>query len=74
MNCPFCGKEMERGFLQTGNKIIWAKKQHSVSLVAKEGEVALGNAIFGGIALDAFICKDCKKVVVDYFHSNYEEK
>ena len=38
MNCPFCGKEMERGFLQTGNKIIWAKKQHSVSLVAKEGE------------------------------------
>lgn len=66
MQCPFCGTNMEKGLLQSGQIILWAKKKHYISLNAKEGEVELARSFLGGCYLPAYICKACKKVVLDY--------
>lgn len=66
MICPCCNVEMEKGYLQAGQIMLWAKKKHKVSLLPKEGEVLIAKDYFFGVALDAYICKGCKKVVADY--------
>lgn len=73
MKCPVCGNEMEKGYLQSGQRMSWVKKKHKVSLLPQAGEVSLGNNILGGLAFEAHICKACKKVTLDYGNSNYEE-
>lgn len=38
MNCPKCGREMNKGFLQAGNLIAFNKQRHKLSLNPKEQE------------------------------------
>jgi hypothetical protein len=66
MNCPYCGAEMEKGYLQSGRRTAWVKKPHRVSLLPKQGEILLENNIFRDNVFIAGICKACKKIVVDY--------
>ena len=73
MKCPLCGKEMEKGFVQTGERISWVRQKHKVFLRPKEGEVLLGNNIFLGLAFEAHIRKSCKKIVLDYDGADYQE-
>lgn len=74
MRCPGCGEEMEPGFLQSGQRMVWVKTPHKISLLQKKGEVLLGNNVFEGLSFEAYICKSCKKVLLDYSTSDYEEK
>ncbi len=74
IRCPFCVNEMERGFLQGGNLLVWTKKRHYLSLLTRDGEVELTHNYLVGPALTAWICKDCKKVIADYSaHTKGEE-
>lgn len=73
MKCPQCEGEMEKGFIQGGNMITWVRKKHKLSLLPKEGEIILGQDAVFGACITADICKTCKKVIVDYSDSNYEE-
>ncbi len=66
MKCPFCVNQMEQGFLQGGNLLVWTKKRHYLSLLTKEGEVELDRNYLVGTALPAWICRNCKKVIADY--------
>ena len=66
MKCAVCGDEMEKGFLQTGQRMTWVKKKHLFSLLPKEGEVLLGNNLFTDLIFDAYICKVCKIITIDY--------
>ncbi len=66
MLCPFCGKEMEKGFLQSGSMMVWVKKKHMLSLHPKEGEVLLDKNYVTSCAVPAWICKECKKVIAEY--------
>ena len=74
MHCPICGNEMEQGYLQCGQRMSWVKSPHKVSLLPKKGEVSLGNNVFGGLSFEAYICKKCKKVLLDYSKADFEEK
>lgn len=74
MRCPTCGNEMEPGYIQCGSKMAWVKSLHKVSLLPKEGEVLLGNNVFLGLSFEAYICKVCKKVLLDYSKADIEEK
>ena len=74
MKCPVCGNEMEQGFLQGGQRMAWVKAPHKVSLLPNSGEVLLGNHMIGGLTFCAYICKPCKKVLLDYADAQYEEK
>lgn len=66
MRCPYCNEEMEQGYLQTMQRIAWTKKIHKISLLPKDGEVLLENNTFKGANFQAYICKQCKKVLFDY--------
>lgn len=73
MRCSVCEKEMEKGFVQTGQRIAWVTHPHKLSLQPKNGEVLLGNNVFSGLTFDAYICKDCKTILIDYSGSEYQE-
>ncbi len=70
MKCPFCEKDMEKGFLQSGNLMVWVKKKHMVSLLPKEGEVVLDRNYLTGAAVPAWICRPCRKIVAEYEEKN----
>ncbi len=73
MTCPCCRREMETGYLQAGNRIAWTKSVHKISLLPREGEILLANHVFAGANFTAYICKPCKKIVVDYGDRQVEE-
>ena len=73
LRCPLCGDEIEKGYIQTGERMAWVKQKHKVSLLPKEGEVLLGNNVFTALIFDAFICRKCKKIILDYSNADYQE-
>ena len=66
MNCPVCGKAMEPGFVQTNQRAAWVKQPHPLTLMPKEGEVLLDNKLFSSCSFPGWLCRDCKKIVLDY--------
>jgi hypothetical protein len=73
MKCPICHSEMEQGFLQGMRRVAWVKKRHRISLFPKEGEILLENNVFNDFIFSAWICKGCKKIVVDYADKEVQE-
>lgn len=67
MNCPKCGKEMQSGFLQTGNIVAFNKTRHKISLNSKhEEDVMIAKKALTSSDFHAFICKECGLVLFDY--------
>ena len=66
MICPICNQEMQQGFVQSGTVILWTKKIHKVSLLHKDGDVLLLKSFLKPSAVPASICKECKKIIMDY--------
>ena len=66
MRCPICNQEMEQGFVQSGTKVIWTKRIHKISLLPKDGDVLLLKSVLIPSAIPASICRDCKKIMMDY--------
>ena len=62
---------MEKVYIQTGERMSVVKQNHKVSLFPKDGEVMLGNNVLSGLACEAFICKYCKKIVLDDSETDY---
>ena len=72
MICQFCNTEMEKGYLQAGQIMLWAKKKHKISLLPREGEVLVAKDYLFCVAPEAYICKECEKIVVDYTSTKAE--
>ena len=68
MNCPYCGKEMDKGVIQSPHEISWKKKKSFIGrAMFHEGSVVLSELSFmSGSAAIAYLCRDCKKIVIDY--------
>ena len=66
MECPNCSEKMEQGYLQGMRRVAWVKSKHKVSLFPKQGEVLLENNNIKDFLLKAWICKNCKKIIIDY--------
>jgi activator of HSP90 ATPase len=62
---------MEHGFVQGMQRIAWVKRPHMLSLRPKQGEIMLENNIIKGSVIPAYICKTCKKIVMDYSEKDY---
>lgn len=74
MKCQICGDEMEKGYLEAYRALLWAKKKHNLSLSPTDGEIAFYKLNpFSYMNLEAFICKQCKKIVIDYENTEYQE-
>lgn len=70
MLCPYCNAQMEEGFLQSPQEISW-KRGNKRPLLGRamfhKGSVVLsGLSLLKGSAVKAYLCRACKKVLIDY--------
>ena len=68
MNCPYCGKEMEKGLIESPEPINFMKEVRAVNRPKeKNGEFNLTKPGFGRHAhIDVYLCRDCRKMVIEY--------
>ena len=68
MNCPYCGDDMEKGIIQSAQEIAWQRKRHILGAFwLHDGSVVLSPlSFFRGSAVAAYLCRECKKIVIDY--------
>lgn len=67
--CPYCKGEMEQGYIQCRDSIWWAKKKHfsaALSGLCKTSVRLAANEFFSEAAVEAYLCRLCKKIVIDY--------
>ena len=70
MNCPFCGKEMERGILSGDgrSRLVWKPEGQKLSWterLAGKRRVTAATYQLGTLKLDAFFCDSCRKMIFD---------
>ena len=74
MKCPYCGKEMKKGYMTGGSQPVqWIPEGKKPSIwkgvAAKDGvELGYGD-LWDGFKADAFYCQACKVVIVPEKHS-----
>ena len=67
MNCPKCGKEMAFGTIKGRSGIFWTPDPNKLLSWPGKKEVALYSPHdFGEDAPSAWLCKDCKTVILEY--------
>ena len=68
MKCPFCSEDMEQGVLESTEPINFLKEARFVNRTKKDqGEFNLVKPPFGGqAALEVWLCRDCRKIVISY--------
>ena len=73
MNCPYCNKEMELGYIQCRDGVTWTPKKQLVAALSflGKGSISLENgAADNSSTVYAYKCGTCKKVVIDYSADN----
>ena len=72
MQCPYCGKEMEAGVIQSRDELVWNdKKRFFNSAWMHDNSVVLSPMRwFKSPAISAHLCRDCGKIVIDCFDGN----
>lgn len=67
MNCPYCGNEMTRGWVQSARKVLFTttKKEGGFFINNKKDVVLTANNFVNPTCI-AYHCGACKKVVIDY--------
>lgn len=69
MNCPFCGRDMDWGFVQSRRMIIYTDKEKHDGLsflVPGKDDIRLTPASSAPPTCAAFHCPACRKVLIDY--------
>lgn len=69
MKCPYCGKEMISGVVQSGRQIFFTTKAHKNWFfpdIAVDEEIVLSSHNWTRPTCVAYHCDECKKVVIDY--------
>jgi len=57
MNCPYCGKEMAKGYMESFQQLAWISNGERVPL-------AKHNFITGSKA-EAYLCRYCGRVIAE---------
>lgn len=66
MLCPYCGDEMDKGFVQSVKKIFWTRKWKKIFWIpdsSKDDIIISGD--MNGWTKEAYLCKNCKKITID---------
>ena len=69
MNCPYCEKEMELGYIQCRDGLHWTSKKVFAAALSGFGKdcISLENgAGRNNTVVYAYKCSECKKVIIDY--------
>lgn len=73
MKCPFCGREMTEGFVQSSRWVYFTKQRHKFFFRPKEDDVVLSTHNWTAPTAKAWHCSNCMKVIVDYEEAWCEE-
>lgn len=68
MNCPYCGKPMEQGVIESSEPINFMKEVRLINRADEnKGEINLAKPHFGGrSSVEVWLCRDCRKIIIDY--------
>ena len=70
MKCPFCCGDMEKGLIQSPQELSWfpgEKRRFFGRASFHKGAVTLSEYSFTrGSAVTAYLCRECRKIVIDY--------
>ena len=68
MKCPYCGFEMEKGMIRSDHEINWSDKKYFFNRAQfHQKSVVLGELNFlRGTMVEAWLCRGCQKVIIDY--------
>lgn len=67
MKCPYCDKEMEKGFVQSARTVLYTtEKNEGLFTIKAKGDIVLTSNNWTNPTCIAYHCRDCKKVVIDY--------
>lgn len=74
MKCPFCGKEMDEGFVRgSGGRSIyksflyWNDSENKMGWFKMGLKLAADHHNLGYPAVVAYKCDDCKKIIMDTY-------
>ena len=73
MKCPFCGREMTEGFVQSSSYIFFTQKKHKLFFRPRENDITLSTRNYTCPTAKAWHCSACLKVVIDYEEAWCEE-
>lgn len=69
MLCPYCGKEMELGYLVFRDTLKWSKKEKIIAAMPTGKDTMLfspdSSTVFGSNR-KAYRCTCCKKIIMEY--------
>jgi hypothetical protein len=65
MECPYCGGEMEKGYLQGSHEVYWSKAKRIFGSCVIEGDIVIIEAPMGICDGDSYVCRKCGKVIID---------
>lgn len=64
MKCPFCGNEMQSGYLQSGRPFVWSEGKKVGPVIRKTGpDVVVSEGFWVGCHARSEYCPDCKKII-----------
>ena len=63
MNCPYCGKEMQKGAIFTGQALEWRHNNGDTNR-AMWDRVRLCNTAWDGAELESDFCPDCRILIM----------
>ena len=66
MECPFCAKPMEHGYIQSRMPVIWCpkKKYGPLMVPGNPGDIGVTGEGLGGCFADAWLCRSCGRLIV----------
>jgi len=69
MNCPYCERDMDLGYIQCRDGVHWTPKPQLVSALSflGKGSIPLNNgAADNAKIVFAYRCSHCRKVIIEY--------
>jgi hypothetical protein len=66
MKCPYCGNEMEQGYVQSARKVFFTTEPHKLLLVPEGDDLLLTTHNWTCPTCDAWHCSSCQKIILSY--------
>ena len=66
MNCPYCQRPMEAGYLSSRSPVFWSEEVSGLPVPTRRGDVLLGGALGLAVRPQAYLCRSCQTVITPY--------
>ena len=70
MNCPYCGGQRVKGFVQSRSDLVWDAEERPIAALPSFRKDSIYLAVkdwsCAGATAVAYNCQGCKKIILDY--------